>query len=144
VSSVWNEVLVAASRIGLVVLEDQEFSYLIDGIRRRYLASRPSIWWWDSLKVPSRRIDYGDNSGLARLRAILPDRNDLVLVATDEVAVPHGGVRGSAVQLVQLVGDCSGFEFAVVPPDLEWIVFDTHHSELVIAGQLGRGVVEPS
>lgn len=70
------------------------------------------------------------------LLKFLPDRTDLILIVTDE-APPSGAVRGTAVQLIRLLRDCYGFEFAIVPADLEWIVFDTHHNVLVGAGQLG-------
>lgn len=136
-SRAWDQVVIAARDADLVVLEDQEFADLIEGIRQRYLASRVSRWWWSSLKVPSKTIDYGEQDGLALLLAILPDRSDLILVVTDESIVASGAVRGSAVELSQLLRDCFGFEFAIVPADLVWIVFDTHHNALVGAGRLG-------
>jgi hypothetical protein len=70
------------------------------------------------------------------LASILPRGTDLVLLVTDESAIPSGAVRGSAEQLVQLLRDCPGFEFAMIPSDLRWIVFDTHHNTLVGAGEL--------
>jgi hypothetical protein len=137
VSRVWDEVLSAAREAGLVVLEDQEFADLIQAIMQRYLTSPASRWWWNSLKVPSKTIDYGEQDGLAILLEVLPDRTDLILIVTDEALVPSGAVRGTAAQLNQLLRGCSFFEFAIVPADLEWIVFDTHHNVLVGAGQLG-------
>jgi hypothetical protein len=137
VSSAWDQVAPAAARADLALLDDQELADLVEAIAERYLAGRQSLWWWNNLKVPSKTVVYGKEDGLALLRDLLPERTDLVLVVTDEAVAPSGAARGNAAHLVQLLRDCWGFEFALVPGDLAWIVFDTHHNALVIAGRLG-------
>lgn len=135
-SQVWVEVVAAARQSGAVQLNDHELRHLVDAINLRYLKSPVSSWWWTSLKVPSGILEYGDRDGLAVLMSILPERNELVLVVTNESARPSGAVRGTAVQLHNVIADCPFFEFAIVPANLEWIVFDTHHNTLIGAGRL--------
>ena len=63
------------------------------------------------------------------------DQPDLVLVVTDESPPGIGAVRGTMSQLLDLVRGAPWFEFAVVPEDLSWIVFDTHHNTLVLVNR---------
>lgn len=135
-SEVWNEVVAATRETGAVALEAQELSHLVDAIHRRYLKSPVSSWWWSSIRVPSGTLVYGDRDGLAVLMSVLPEQSDLTLVVTNESARPLGAVRGSAEQLRDIIANCRFFEFAIVPSNLEWIVFDTHHNALVGAGRL--------
>src|SRR5215469_8556202 len=135
-SQLWDEVVVAAKEAGAVALDAQDLSRLVDAIYRRYLKSPASSWWWSSLKVPIGTLEYGDRDGLAIVMSILPEQDDLTLVVTNESVRPLGAVRGSAMQLRGVIANCPFFEFAIVPANLEWIVFDTHHNALVGAGRL--------
>jgi hypothetical protein len=138
VSEAWDQVTVAAAKADLAFLEKRDLTGLVEAMAKRYLAGRRSLWWWTDLKVPGRTIAYGGEDELAVLRDVLPEHIDLVLVVTAEAVEPYGAVRGSAAQLDQLLRDSPGFEFAIVPHDLAWIVFDTHHNAVVIAGDSVR------
>ena len=135
-NGVWDQIVVESTEAGLTVLSDREVANLVSAIGERYFQSTGSAWWWNSLKVFSKSIDYEVRDGLASLGALLPDGDELILVVTNESHAPAGAIRGTAADLIRLVRSVAGFEFAVVPGDLSWIVFDTHHNALVVAGTL--------
>jgi len=137
-SSVCADVLQVADEHELAVLSDAEFRQLVDDIVGRYVARPTSLWWWDQLKVDNRTIDYEGQDGLDVLAKEIGDRPDLLLVVTDESPSGIGAVRGTMFQLLDLVRRAPGFEFAVVPADISWIVFDTHHNALVLVKPLTR------
>ena len=136
VNQVWDNVMSATQKTGAAILDRQELDGLVDAIHHQYLSDPASTWWWNSLRVPSGTLAYGDRDGLSILMDVLPEQSNVTLLVTNESAIPIGAVRGDAEQLHTIIADCPFFEFAIVPASLDWILFDTHHNVLVGAGRL--------
>jgi hypothetical protein len=98
---------------------------------------RDRAWWWKSLAVPCRHIRYEDD-GLSVLRDLLKDRtidtDKVFLVVTDDSPPPWSIYVGVTDDLLRGLRHCRFFEFFLAAQDVGWIIFDTHHSELVVVG----------
>jgi hypothetical protein len=116
------------------VLTAQETSTLIQGIAQSLAMGPPQKWWWAGL-ASSRAIPYEDGKGLdvvARIAAIAS--GPLFLVATDDEPPPWIALSGPLSSLRQLLEQARYFEFFIVDSTMRWIVFDTHHNEVVVYG----------
>jgi hypothetical protein len=100
------------------------------------------LWWWDSLKQPYRQLPYGDDDiALSEIRRILGDSTLVRLVVTDDNPRPWPIFEGPVDEILRIIEDQWRFEFFLVPASDEprWIIFDTHHNQLILGGDLPSG-----
>ncbi len=116
-------------------LSDSEGQAFIDRLAERFVDDRQRKWWWEGLPGVVTRIPYGEEDGVALLDERFGNQRDVRLVVTDEESTPRGVVSGSASALLRLVSQAPFFEFAFADPELRWVAFDTHHNEVIIAGE---------
>jgi hypothetical protein len=102
----------------------------------KFVADSAHRWWWESLAVPSKRLNYGNGDGLAVLTDVVSRERGVVLVVTDDVGPPWVVYEGEAKAIVSALRECRFFEYILAAQDASWIIFDTHMNELVIAGRL--------
>ena len=122
----------------LELLSDARLASVTESVSATFVADRSSLWWWESLRNPATVEEYGDEDGqiiLQHLLGCVP--GPLTLVVTNDELPPWEGVKGSLEPLLDLIRDHHHFEYFFVDDFLSWIVFDTHHNCLVIAGDLG-------
>lgn len=120
----------------IVELESADALRLLDRIADTFVDDRARAWWWTSLSVPSVIIGYGDADGVDVLHRLLDPGTVVVLFVTDDEPSPWPAVQGPFAALSAVLGEMRQFEYFAVDPDCRWIVFDTHHNELVVAGTL--------
>lgn len=121
----------------LSIVPEVELRGRLAAIAKQYVKDPESIWWWECLKAPSRTISYGEDDGLKILEQLVPDQSDIVtLVATDDQPQPWVGIEGDIRSLCKLIGECRFFEYIVFPESCEWVIFDTHHNQLVATGSV--------
>jgi hypothetical protein len=133
-----GEVEVAADRLGLHLLSDDEAKTRIDLVARAFVTDPERRWWWDSLVEPTKRNSYADSDGLAILEELLESENEVDLFVTDDSGSPWPLISGNSTAVVRLLRECLFFEFIIAARDGSWVIFDTHDNELVLAGRLGR------
>lgn len=140
-----DEIAVHASTHGqLSVLPIEEAERWRRLVARRFDFPDDRTWWWESLPCDAFSIEYGQDDGLERLGKLLPASDaPLVLFVTDDVPPPWPCVTGSADALMGMLRAHRFFEYFIVPADLAWIVFDTHHDMLVGSGS-GLNFAPPS
>lgn len=130
-SDQWDSMLAAAAGVPDVdVLTADELQTVVRHVIERFVADSGSRWWWEHLRGPSKSIAYEDDPFALLASRIEPD-SQLILLLTNESPVPEGAVRGSMSSLREIVFETTGCEYALLPPSLDWIVFDTHHNTLV-------------
>jgi hypothetical protein len=136
----------AAKHVGEVrELEATETQRVVDEIGRKFVEKTESVWWWDGLRLPARRIfRYSDWQTMkAAAFEMLGDRDaPLILVATDDNPPPWIAVSGSLESLLNVIAETHYFEFFLTDASLSWAMFDTHHDELVFVTE-GNAVDAP-
>ena len=137
--SVWPEVQSEAAGFpGIEVLAPHRCASLAAQFADAFVADRAMRWWWAALRadVPTTSVAYGDADAWALVLQWLPEERSLVLLVTDEEAVPAGGVKGATADLAELVAGCPYFEYVVTDDAASFGIFDTHHNELIRVGPL--------
>lgn len=133
-----EELDVISAQIGGVTrLQPDLANTYVQRLADTYVADQTRLWWWESLKVPTKRLNYGDADGLSELASLVASQSDAILVVTDDKEPPWPVYSGNVQNIIRMLRDCRIFEYILVAQDMAWIVFDTHMNELVSAGQLG-------
>lgn len=130
-----DEIQRAAGAFGAAFLDEDGAAPIAERVARRHVNDRSRRWWWESIEQPTLIADYGSADGLATIRSWLEPRTDwLELVVTDDQSPPWIGLEGSRDSVLEAIGDVWLCEFFVTTPDAEWVLFDTHHNLLILAG----------
>lgn len=99
------------------------------------IEDRKKIWWWDSIRPDVLSAHKQIADGYSRLADVCPEET-CYLVVTDDLEDSYWAVYSLETRLLkQLIGDCHAFEYLVVSPDFDWVVFENHHDMLIGAGQ---------
>ena len=124
-------------------LNEEDSKSLVDDLAVQYIADRNLVWWWEGLLDKPVVINYGDSLGWDYIVKLVrsPDQN-VYLVATDDNAEPWEVFEGSLAAVVMLLENMWRFEYIIVDVNLSWIIFDTHHNSLVVAGCLREQAIE--
>ena len=119
---------------GLRILLDHEAAPLLKALKSAFVGDEKSVWWWESLKVPCRSIEYDSEKSLDSLKSLLSEKGDILLLAvTNDDPPPWKVVEGRLDDLLEFVGELRYFEYFVTDASAAWIVFDTHHNQFVIS-----------
>jgi hypothetical protein len=125
---------IAATAGSAILLPEPLANWWTQQFLDHYVDDPDATWWWSSLSVDSRVLDYGMGDGLAALQRITADWGPSVLIASDEKPRPWICVLGMPDILVELVRDVRNFEFAFVEASVRRFVVDTHLNKLIIHG----------
>lgn len=120
----------------LLELDKEEAKGLASSVASRYVSDTNKIWWWESLKSDSLVIDYGEEDGLNMLENLICNDKSVIIFITDDQPEPWCVLRGASSEILNVIKNQRFFEYFIVPEELNWIVFDTHHNSFVIAGSL--------
>ena len=120
----------------LTELDEKVASEMCSSIRRKFVGHSGTQWWWDSLSCKCATIDYGDSDGLALVRSLLAQENSLIIAITDDEHPPWPALLGTTESVLGLLSELRFFEYFLTDQANNWVVFDTHHNSLVVAGSL--------
>jgi len=119
----------------VMALDDDKAEKLRLLVADRFNLPRNHVWWWESLPKAAVCLSYGGgDEGLERLSTVLPAGASLRLFATDDSLPPWPCVCGTSTALIDMLREQRFFEYFIVDPELNWIVFDTHHNVLMAYG----------
>jgi hypothetical protein len=125
---------IVATKPRLRVLAADAADAATAAVAAAFISDPSRRWWWESVNTRSKSFEY-DADGLAILDAIMSNVGEpLLLFATDDESPPWMVISGPWQDLRSLVAETQFFEFLLVDAALSWIVFDTHHNRLLIAG----------
>lgn len=118
-------------------LSREDAKSLVNDIASRYLADRTLVWWWEGLLEKPAVVNYGEALGWDYIIKLVRSQEEKVfLVVTDDNPEPWVVLEGSLSAMVKLLENMWRFEYIVVDARMSWIIFDTHHNSLVVAGSL--------
>jgi len=122
-----------ASKVGVALLPPAETEALRMKVASAFEFDQEEVWWWTRTSAKRNAIEYGSQNGLQVLRTLLAQRaRGLVsLFITDDEPPPWLCLRGELSAVVEVLEDIRFVEYFVTDDTLEWVVFDTHHNELV-------------
>ena len=133
-ASLTEEVRIALTKAPSVrKLSDEEAGAAVDAVAKRWEIDTDANWWWEGLSAEHHAIPY-DDDGLDKLAQIAPTDARAHLVITDDELPPWPVLTGTVGDLIGVLRELPFCEFFLVDPKHEWIVFDTHESQLVVAG----------
>lgn len=120
-------------------LSEAKANDTIEAIAKTFRIDRTGAWWWQSLSGKVSTIGYGEAADPLRIIPTLVDpTNEVYLLVTDDEPPPWPGYRGRLDEILELIGEQWRFEFLLAPIGLDWLLFDTHHNEIVITGSLAE------
>jgi hypothetical protein len=113
-------------------VEGFERSKILEQVNDTFLAQR--TFFGDNLKVPSRQWHTED--GYTYLPQLAPDPQCVCWLITGLTYAFNdmGLFECTPAAASALIGECPGFEYAIVDPALKWMVIETDHDVLVAAG----------
>ncbi len=96
-------------------------------------------WWWENAPGVKLLDNYSEADGIAALRAALAcQESEVTLVITDDDFPPWNAIRGDLDIICYCLEELPFFEYFLVDESRSWVLFDTHHNELLIHGDLSE------
>jgi hypothetical protein len=127
---------VSSGDADLTILAEAQAASLVGEVAERFVDDPNALWWWDSLAEESWQIAYGDTDGLEQIERLLEkETTPVYLVVTDDEHPPWLVVRGGLSEIIALLREQRVFEFFIVDESRSWVIFDTHHNCLIVAGR---------
>lgn len=123
---------------GVKELPAVEAAELLSAAAKRHLMDPAQLWWWMTPSGAHQTIHYGDSNGLDKVADIVPARGLAFLAVTDDEPRPWPVFEGTTGELIAVLRKVRFCEYFLGAVDLEWLVFDTHHNDLVIMGSLAK------
>ena len=116
-------------------VNDPERAQLIGRVASAFLVRPGVLFWWEHLKVPSGvwQTEHG-YMHLARL-ALDPQKPCWLITGLTDADENKGVFLCTPELASALIGECPAFEYALVDPDLRWMVIENHHDVLVAVGE---------
>ena len=108
---------------------------LVRSVADRFGLDAGATWMWASRDVvPSERVDYGADNGVwpSALARLVGARSSEPILVLTEVEGPPIAVRGPLDGLLTFLHELPPLECFFVDDTLDWVVFDTHHDELIL------------
>jgi hypothetical protein len=132
----WRSALEAAAKVsGVEVLRGEPFDRIVQLAIATFLRESNAFWWWTRLSFSPTVVPYGGSEDFfPKLKRMASGGSRAVLLVMGDHGMPDGAVEGSFGSLVSVIEDSAFFEFVILHPAGEWAIFDTHHNELLVAG----------
>jgi hypothetical protein len=118
-------------------LDGAERANVLRRVGDAFLERRDARFWWEHLKAPT--ASWATKHGYSRLAEIAPDpgRPCWLITGLEDSEDDIGIFECTPAIASALIGECPGFEYALVDPALRWIVIENHHDVLIAGGEAG-------
>ncbi|MDB5806243.1 MAG: hypothetical protein JWN73_3565 [Betaproteobacteria bacterium] len=133
--------MIAARLEGVLELHADVAGGVAAAVASAFVEDASKVWWWDSLHSQTLTINYGERDVFAELRKLIKQDERVRLFVTDDEPPPWPAFEGLREEIFFLIGEQSYFEFFLVPANAiepAWVIFDTHHDQLIVAGQIAN------
>jgi hypothetical protein len=140
------EIREAAERLGLPpsrfrILPEDAASEVWRGVEARFVVEPRSGWWWSWFQPEPASAHYiGEASyGYRYITEVVPpDSAALWLIAGDCLDRSFVVCEGSIEDIRDVIGECFGFEYYVIPKGFDWLLCENHHDILIAVGDAVR------
>lgn len=118
-------------------VDNRESERIIKDVASKHISDPDVILWWTALRKQPYVVYYEENKEIQILNQIIEHNLSIELIVTDEDDPRSGAAfRGKFDQIMEVVNEQRYFEYFLTPPDHSWLVFDTHHNELIFCGSI--------
>ncbi len=111
---------------------------VVSAAKATFVAGDPRAWWM-SLKYSFESFDYPDAQGYSKITQHLPKGVEKCwfIPETEEHDLPVFDIAAS--RIVEILSQCSCFEYYLVGKDYEWVLIENDHNEIVFSRLPGPG-----
>jgi hypothetical protein len=112
----------------------------------RFVVGAPRVWWMGFSPPYQSRGYNGPAEWRTRLNEAIPDgtRKCWMISEPGSAATSPTVYVADACKVADVLGECRFFEYYLVDPNLDWIIADTDHNQIVVARPVAaKGVVAP-
>jgi hypothetical protein len=118
---------------GVTALSSAQSLAFVGRVGSKFVEDASSVLWWESLSRMPTVLPYGSESWLDVLRQALGVRGKRFLLAiTDESPPPWSVFEADLDSLLHFLCELRYCEYFVSNPELDWVLFDTHHNEIIL------------
>ena len=103
----------------------------IDG---RFSSSPGARWIWEHLRPKGTSCQFAAGRAFTRLAEIVPSEIEQLLFFAGSDKAPKATYRGTIDAIAAVIGDCSFFEYLIVPLSTDWLVCENHHGAVIAVG----------
>ena len=108
---------------------------ILEKMQSRFLTRKANHWWWEHFSGSRYALRLRDDMAYKRLDSLTPVSDQpLFFVAQERLADNWGFIiyLVENIDLIQnVISECSGFEYYVVPKNLDWLICENHHGVLI-------------
>ena len=126
--------LSAESSGNVIELDDGQAKDLLNRISDAFVINKNNLWWWQSLRYISKKIDYGNDDGLEIINKITHGSDLVYLIITDDEFPPWPVFKGVIGNILDTISEQRYFEYFLVAEDESWCIFDNHHNSIILTG----------
>jgi hypothetical protein len=123
------------------VLPNGEASEVWRSVEACFVVEPRNGWWWSWFRPEPVTARYiGETShGYRYITEVAPTSSDLLwLIAGDCLDRSFAVCEASIGDIRDVIGECYGFEYYIVPKDLSWLLCENHHDVLIAVGDAIR------
>jgi hypothetical protein len=120
-------------------LEQEAAHTVLAFVESKFIIDPDKTWWWESIRFPSRVIAYGETNVFSRLVELIGRDEIVLLVVTDDEHRPWPVFKGPLHEVLGVIAEQRFFEYFLISgksPNPDWMIFDTHHNQLVVTGAI--------
>jgi hypothetical protein len=144
VTEVQTEIQRAAGALHLLPerfrqLPDSEAEQVYWSALRRFVTSTfEPRGWWEHLRDPQVSLrPVAGSRGYLLIPEFVPDPDAIVYFVAEDVEAPFfPAYLTTARTAADIIGECFGYEYYFIPPDLSWLIGENHHDVIFGSGEL--------
>ena len=111
---------------------ESEASDVLRRVTGAFLERPDVLFWWSHLKVPSEQWHTENGYKLLPQLAADPDGDCWLITGLEDD--DKGVFHCTPALVAAIIGECPGFEYALVDRALKWMVIENHHDILIAVG----------
>jgi hypothetical protein len=113
-------------------VDEPEQSDVLRRVTDAFLKRPDVLFWWSHLKEPSE--SWPTEHGYKHLPQLAPDPEGDCWLVTGLEDNDKGVFQCTPALASAIIGECPGFEYALVDRALRWMVIENHHDVLIAVG----------
>ena len=95
------------------------------------------VWWWEGVSGPYVVLTYDTSYQWEVTQEVLSSIEGLIhFVPTDDERGPWPVYRGLGKDVLFILSETWQYEYFVADPNLDWLIFDTHHNSFIFCGKV--------
>jgi hypothetical protein len=113
-------------------VDEPQRSEVLRHVTDAFLERPDVLFWWSHLKVPSE--NWQTENGYKHLPQLAADPESDCWLVTGLEDDDKGVFQCTPALASAIIGECPGFEYALVDSGLKWMVIENHHDILIATG----------